>query len=54
MFLCYLRNWTKNEDTYTQRQLAMAKFLKDELFSCENTQNQKKMLNIPLLPTQLD
>ena len=30
----------------------MAKFVKDELFSCENTQNQKKMLNVPLLATQ--
>ena len=31
----------------------MAKFAKDKLFSCENTQNQKKMFNVPLVPTQL-
>ena len=31
-----------NEDIYAEFQLAMAKFAKNKLFSCENTQNQKK------------
>ena len=42
MFFYYLCNWTKMEDIYAKFQLAMAKFVKDELFSCETTQNQKK------------